>query len=103
MYSKLVCGLFITVSAVYGAGHNLVWRDGALGHHEARAVASASGYEQPLQEAVVSYGYDDPTPADTWYGVPTGYREEDGFDIVTLLIPFLILVEERVVSCTYHK
>ena len=95
MYSKLVCGLAVTVSSVYGAAHNLVRRDGAHGHHEARASAPASDYEQTLQDAnyaapVVSYGYDEPT-ADTGYGAPTSYGEEGGFDIATLLIPILIL------------
>merc|ERR1711879_811243 len=53
-----------------------VRRDGAHGHHAA-AAAPASGYEQP--------------PADTGYGAATGYGEEGGFDIATLLIPILIL------------
>merc|ERR1712045_393256 len=88
MYSKLVCGLALTVGAAHGAAHNLVRRDGAHGHHAA-AAAPASGYEQPAADAgyaapAVSYGYDEP-PADT------GYGEEGGFDIATLLIPILIL------------
>ena len=94
MYSKLVCGLALTVRT-YAAAHNLVRRDGAHGYHEARVAVSASGYEQSLQDAnyaapVVSYGYDEP-PADTGYGAATGYGEEGGFDIATLLIPILIL------------
>ena len=95
MYSKLVCGLALTVGAAHGAAHNLVRRDGAHGHHGAGAAAPASGYEQPAQDAgyaapAVSYGYDEP-PADTGYGAATGYGEEGGFDIATLLIPILIL------------
>merc|ERR1712045_1109112 len=94
MYSKLVCGLALTVGAAHGAAHNLVRRDGAHGHHAA-AAAPASGYEQPAADAgyaapAVSYGYDEP-PADTGYGAATGYGEEGGFDIATLLIPILIL------------
>ena len=95
MYSKLVCGLALTVGAAHGAAHNLVRRDGAHGHHGAGAAAPASGYEQPAADAgyaapAVSYGYDEP-PADTGYGAATGYGLEGGFDIATLLIPILIL------------
>jgi len=95
MYSKLVCGLALTVGAAHGAAHNLVRRDGAHGHHGAGAAAPASGYEQPAQDAgyaapAVSYGYDEPA-ADSGYGATSGYGEEGGFDIATLLIPILIL------------
>ena len=94
MYSKLVCGLALTVGAAHRAAHNLVQRDGAHGHLAA-AAAPASGYEQPAADAgyaapAVSYGYDEP-PADTGYGAATGYGLEGGFDIATLLIPILIL------------
>ena len=90
MYSKLVCGLALTVGAAHRAAHNLVQRDGAHGHLAA-AAAPASGYEQPAADAgyaapAVSYGYYEP-PADTGYGAATGYGEEGGFDIATLLIP----------------
>ena len=111
MYSKLVCGLALTVGAAHGAAHNLVRRDGAHGH--SHGGGASSGYAAPAPAAPASgynapssgYGAADPAPSgydapatgyaaepsyDSGYGV-SGYGEEGGFDIATLLIPILIL------------
>ena len=110
MYSKLVCGLALTVGAAHGAAHNLVRRDGAHGHSHGGGAAASSGYAAPASPSVgysapssdygaaaAPSGYDAPS---TGYGAAdqssydygaTSYGEEGGFDIATLLIPILIL------------
>ena len=109
MYSKLVCGLALTVGAAHGAAHNLVRRDGAHGHHGggggaapasayAAPASPSAGYNAPATgyEAAAPSSYDAPATgygepySDSGYGV-SGYGEEGGFDIATLLIPILIL------------
>ena len=111
MYSKLVCGLALTVGAAHGAAHNLVRRDGAHGHSHGGSAAS-SGYAAPASPSVgysapasdygaaaapsgydapaTGYGAADQSSYDSGYGA-TSYGEEGGFDIATLLIPILIL------------
>ena len=95
MYSKIACGLALTVGVAHGA-HYLVRRDGDHGHAPASsysAAAPASSYaepEAPYSPPATGYGapdYDDaPSYGATSYGEP-----ESPFDISTLIIPLLII------------